>query len=155
MRIAFYPPDTNGMLIKISGDVYALSDNGEKIINRIDELARLKSADSKVKEITFTDCPILMNENRYSYLPITFSFAENTLTVKYKEKAKTYEDVTFDYFYDGLMNSFRKYSRYWASPCNYKIFFFKSYEDMIKEFEDDEIIEEEKKITSKLSQYGY
>lgn len=129
MNISFSMPDQLGTVLTIGDDSYEIhSSEGKLTDGFLDELIKL----NKTKQ--FPHRFTLYDDNEYKYpVVITFPDAEQ-MTVEYDSTTKTYP-IPFHTFFDAFAENVKKYAIYYAAPCNYRAFFFSSFDDFVKKME--------------------
>lgn len=66
--------------------------------------------------------------------PYTMSFSSGKMVVK-TEAGEQEFPATLEEFKAAFLDTVRKYSMYYAAPCNYPIYFFEEYDKMLADFE--------------------
>ncbi|MCD7725064.1 MAG: hypothetical protein LUI12_05865 [Clostridiales bacterium] len=84
--------------------------------------------------------------------PVHLAMDSQCLRITYCGETKEYP-VSKNEFTDTFFASVRKYSMYYAAPCNYMMHFTRSFDSMVKKMMQYKPLEE--KLLQKLDSYGY
>ena len=124
--LKFSMPDQLGTVMSLQGDTYELHTPGERLTDSfLDSL--LSHKETEKFSYTFLD------ENDADGAPIELQFHPESLTVLYHGFSKTYP-LSFQKFKDEFLKHVEKYSMQYAAPCNYRAFYFMSFDRMVKQF---------------------
>ncbi len=136
--INFSYPDQLGVHVSLCGDKYELIDGDDRITDGfLDFLIENHKAPMYPLQYEF--------RGREGYADaVTIDFHEDHLVVN----EKVY-NISFLQFFNCFIENIKKFSLYYASPCNYRAFFCASYDEMISKFE--KYRPKEKELLDKLN----
>ena len=136
-EITFSMPDQLGTVLTIGNDSYEIhSSEGKLTDGFLDELLKLNNTKQFPQKFTLYD------DNTYEN-PVTITFPDaEQMSVEYRGKEISYP-VSFDSFFSVFTENVRKYAIYYAAPCNYRAFFFASFDDLVKKMERYRVGEQE------------
>lgn len=123
--VAFSVPEQLGNIVTLSGDQYLLVDGDIRLTdNFLDEMLFLNEYKPFPKEYSFA--------GRKDYAdPLKIMFDENYLVVSRNNVSTTYE-IPFKAFFSAFIDNIKKYTLYYAAPCNYRILFYNNFDVMVQ-----------------------
>lgn len=122
MSISFSEPEQLGTVLSVNGNEFELHAKDERLTDSfLNELIKAKG------KFSFT----LYTDNFYTSPVELVLDSEMSITTQ----NSTYRyDVSLQEFRDAFVENVRKNALYYAAPCNYRAFFYKSDEDKEKQF---------------------